>query len=404
MDIIKQILNFNANREPERLQMKYDKMRSNAFSFFRGTCHLFYDQLPLGGVFKSAPLTWVCGDLHLENFGSYKGDNRLVYFDLNDFDEAALAPASWEVIRMLTSIRMWADSISMQAADEDCLCATFVDAYASTLSIGKAYWIERETAHGLIRVLLEDLQNRHRTQFLDGRTTIKGKRRQFKIDGVKTLPVTAEQHATVSAFMKGFVDTQPNPDFYHVIDIARRVAGTGSLGVDRYSVLVEGKGSPNHNYLLDLKECPPSSLAPALKAAKITQPKWKTQAQRVVTIQYQMQAVSMAFLQPVALGEKSLVLRGLQPTEDRVSLDLTTQSLSDTAHLMTNMGQLLAWAHLRSSGRAGSANADELIDYGKRKKWRSKLLDTSHDLAAEVQRDAATFNAAYDDHALTLPA
>jgi len=25
-------------------------------------------------------------------FCSYKGDNRLVYFDINDFDEAALAP------------------------------------------------------------------------------------------------------------------------------------------------------------------------------------------------------------------------------------------------------------------------------------------------------------------------
>lgn len=80
-------------RDPERLQLKYSKMRSNAFVFMRATCHLFYDRLPQDDLFKRAPLTWACGDLHLENFGSYKGDNRLVYFDLNDFDEAALAPA-----------------------------------------------------------------------------------------------------------------------------------------------------------------------------------------------------------------------------------------------------------------------------------------------------------------------
>ena len=79
-------------------------MRASAFAFMRGTCHLFYDQLPRSGVFKSAPPVWVCGDLHLENFGSYKGDNRLVYFDINDFDEAALAPVSWDLVRLLTSL------------------------------------------------------------------------------------------------------------------------------------------------------------------------------------------------------------------------------------------------------------------------------------------------------------
>ena len=76
MNVASQIQRFNAGRDPERLQLKYSAMRTNPFVFLRGTCHLFYDRLPRGGVFKSAPLAWVCGDLHLENFGSYKGDNR----------------------------------------------------------------------------------------------------------------------------------------------------------------------------------------------------------------------------------------------------------------------------------------------------------------------------------------
>ena len=93
MDVISEIRTFNAGREVERLKLKYQKMRKDPFSFLRGSCHLFYKRLPEFRLFKSAPLVWVCGDLHLENFGSYKGNNRLTYFDLNDFDESALAPA-----------------------------------------------------------------------------------------------------------------------------------------------------------------------------------------------------------------------------------------------------------------------------------------------------------------------
>ena len=105
MNVIDQIKAFNTGRDPERLALKYEKMRASPFGFLRATCHLFYDRLPTGGVFKSAPPVWVCGDLHLENFGSYKGNNRLAYFDLNDFDESALAPASWDLVRMLASLQ-----------------------------------------------------------------------------------------------------------------------------------------------------------------------------------------------------------------------------------------------------------------------------------------------------------
>ena len=93
MNVIREIQAYNAGRDPERLALKYQKMRSSPFGFLRASCHLFYARLPKTELFKAAPLTWICGDLHLENFGSYKGNNRLSYFDLNDFDEAALAPA-----------------------------------------------------------------------------------------------------------------------------------------------------------------------------------------------------------------------------------------------------------------------------------------------------------------------
>lgn len=394
MDAIGQIQAYNVGREPERLLMKYRAMRASPFAFLRGTCHLFYERLPRGGVYKSAPLVWVCGDLHLENFGSYKGDNRLVYFDVNDFDESALAPASWDLVRFLTSLRVGITSLSESAAKTHMLCQTFLDAYAAALTLGKAYWVEWETAQGMVRQLLDGLRDRQRAVFLESRTVIKRKQRLLRVDGKKALPATPAQRAAVADFMQEFAKSQAHPDFYSVLDVARRVAGTGSLGVDRFAILVQGKGSPDGNYLLDLKQAQPSSLLPRLKVA---QPKWKSEAHRVVALQRRSQAVSMAFLQPVFFADSPCVLRALQPAEDRVNLSGPRRTLRELEQVLGTLGRIVAWAQLRSAGRSGSAIADELIDFGRRRKWHDSLLSASRDAAVQVHKDAAAFNAAWDD-------
>ncbi|MEO6292528.1 MAG: DUF2252 family protein [Burkholderiaceae bacterium] len=221
--LIKRIQQFNAGREPERLAMKYHNMRSSAFVYLRATCHLFPGQLPelraLGKVAK-APVVWSCGDLHLENFGSYKGDNRLSYFDINDFDESALIPASWDIVRLLTSVRL--------------ACA------------------ELEFKPDRVRELVDVL-----------------------------LAASKDRHAQVGEFMGKFAKTQHEPEFFEVLDVARRIAGNGSLGVDRFVVLVRGKGNPDNNYLLDLKQAVPSALTAALT---LKQPAWASEGERVVAL------------------------------------------------------------------------------------------------------------------------
>ena len=397
MDVINEILAFNAGREQERLQLKFQKMRVDAFSFLRGTCHLFYNRLTEIKLVKSAPIVWVCGDLHLENFGSYKGGNRLAYFDLNDFDEAALAPASWDLVRILTSLIVGADSLSIRLPEAKKLCAVFLNSYGSALSQGKAYWIENETAQGLIRDLLESLQSRKRARFIRTRTASQGPACALKIDGKKTLAVTEGQRAAVMAFMRRFAKTQPQPKFFQVLDVARRIAGTGSLGVQRYVILVEGKGSIGGHYLLDLKQSLGSCVAPHFESL---QPLWPSQAHRIVALQYRMQAMPVAMLQPVQFEGSAYVLRELQPTEDRVSLDRAQQNNEDLEMTIRAMGQMLAWAQLRSAGRSGSATADELIHFSQRKKWKEKLLAASQACAQQVNKDAAVFNRAFDSGAL----
>ncbi|AMO95733.1 hypothetical protein CFter6_3081 [Collimonas fungivorans] len=399
VNVVKRIQEYNAGRDPQRLQLKYKNIRNDPFTFLRGTCHLFYERLPQSGVMRSAPLAWICGDLHLENFGSYKGDNRLAYFDLNDFDEAALAPVSWELVRLLTSVLIAADAAPDGPADSRLLCRSFIDAYGAALTLGKPRWVERDTAQGMVGDLLNSLRGRQRADYLNARTVRKGKLRVLNADGKKALPASDKQRAKVTAFMKRFAAEQANPDFYKVLDVARRIAGTGSLGVDRYTILVQGKGSPDGNYLLDLKQTLPSSLAPFLK---VPQPKWLNQAQRVVSLQRRCQAVSMAFLQPVMLGKTAYVLRGLQPSEDRVALKQPRHTLAEIQQVMTVMGNIVAWAQLRSAGRQGSAIADELIAFGESKKWKKQLLDAAQDCAAQVRKDWQTYSKAYDVGAFKL--
>ncbi|SCC93779.1 conserved hypothetical protein [Thiomonas sp. X19] len=393
IDPVRAIRSFNAGRDPERLALKYRAMRQSRFAFLRGSCHLFHDRLPAAKLFTKAPTAWLCGDLHLENFGSYKGDNRLVYFDLNDFDEALLGSLTLDLVRALTSILVGADVLHAAQDEALDLGRRFLDAYTQAILDGNARWVERETAHGRVRQLLGALQDRARPAFLDTRTVRKGKRRLLRVDGQKALPASDEQREQVTALLAEFAAAQAHPEFYTVLDVARRIAGTGSLGVDRYVILVQGKGSPDANYLLDLKQALPSALAGHVATR---QPKWASHAHRVVGVQQRMQAVSMAFLRPLKWKQESYVLRGLQPSEDRVALDRTQPSMAELEGVIRTMGRLTAWAQLRSSGRGGSATTDELQDFAAGRKWGKTLMAAAQDCARQCEQDWKAFAAAFD--------
>src|ERR1039457_3074817 len=111
--IVKRIVKFNKYIDPEMLKLKYAAIRESPFRFFRGTCHLYYEDIPKKSFILKSPKSWICGDLHLENFGSFKGDNRLAYFDMNDFDESILGPCLLDVTRLCTSIFLAEDMMEV---------------------------------------------------------------------------------------------------------------------------------------------------------------------------------------------------------------------------------------------------------------------------------------------------
>ena len=392
-DAAQQIKRFNAGREPERLQRKYAAMRASPFAFLRGSCHLFYARMARGGVHKAAPVGWVCGDLHLENFGSYQGDNGLDYFDINDFDESALAPLTWDLVRLLASVQVGATTLQVSDSKAQRLCAAFVEAYAESLALGKSYWVERDTATGLVHDLLKELRGRSPATFVERRTRRKGRRLVIATDTGKALPLLPDQRDRVQSFMRDFAKTQPDPRFFEVLDVGRRIAGTGSLGVERYVILVRGEGVSDKCLLLDLKVSAASSLAPRLK---VVQPRFASQAERIVATQRRLQAVPMDFLHALPFAGGSAVLRGLQPSEDRVELDRAGGDLKALTGFITALGRVVAWAHLRSAGQRGAAGPDDLVAFGRRRKWREPLLAAARACAAQTQADAAAFNLAFD--------
>jgi uncharacterized protein (DUF2252 family) len=401
-DVWELIRAFNRHRDLNIVAQKYRKMRKNAFAFFRGTCHLFYRDLPVSSLDNLVPRTWICGDLHLENFGAYKGDDsprerlrqRQIYFGIDDFDECMLAPCTWDLARLLTSIFLAVDSLSIEQADGQRLAQVYLDSYAKTLSSGKIRAIVADNAKGVVADLLKTLERRKRSDLLDERTELIKNRRQLKFDDEKILKISPEKYARVERAIFEWAQTQAKPDFFDVLDIGFRVAGTSSLGLDRYLILIAGKDSPDRNYLLDFKQQPTYILPTFLTSL---QPQWANSATRVMTVQELVQSAPPALLAAIEFDESSYLLRELQPSQDKIELNDGKIGIDRFEKLIETMAEITAFTHLHGSGKMGAAIAQDLIDFGKNLDWQQQVLFYASNYAGQVQIDYQDFCQATSD-------
>jgi uncharacterized protein (DUF2252 family) len=137
-----------------------------------------------------------------------------------------------------------------------------------------------------------------------------------------------------------------------------------------------------------MKEARPSSLA---KHVDIKQPKWKHEAERVITIQTRMEFCQPALLRPVFYNKKWFVLKELQPVQNKVDLTLAKGKLKKLEDIIHPMARLAAYAHLRSTGRQGSSTADELAEAVSRPKWLNQRIELAKELAAQTHKDYKNF-------------
>ncbi len=387
-DVLQLIQLFNQHRNPDILPRKYASLRKNIFEFYRGTCHLFYHDLPVEFVQSSAPSVWICGDLHLENFGTYKGDDRQIYFGINDFDEGSLAPCTWDLTRLVTSILVAATSLDLKPAEAQILARSYLTTYANALATGRIRSIVADNAHGIVEKLLINLQQRNRLNLLAEKTDLIKDRRHLRFDDEKVITIDKQKYRQVKQEIESWAKTQADPGFFEVLDIGFRIAGTGSLGLDRYLILVVGKGSPDRNYLLDFKQQSISALQPYLTKS---QPQWQNQATRVMKIQQLVQSAPPALSAAIEFNGSSYFLRELQPTEDKINLKADKYSLTQLEKLIETMAQVTASAHLHGSGKSGAAIADELMVFGNNLAWQQDVLTYASKYATQVQLDYQDF-------------
>jgi len=394
-DPVDAIVAVNRGRDPQLLVRKFEAMAADRFAFLRASAGLAHAALDLAAL-PPSPLGWVCGDLHLSNFGCFRGLNRLVYFDLNDFDEAARLPIAVDLLRFTVSILTAASGFGLIREEAETLCAEALVRYGEALARGKAFWLERETARGPIGALLERVSTRRRRDLLARRTRLRGGRRTIVIDDVHTLPMPPDGalREQLAEALRSLGQLYESPEFFLPRDFARRVAGMGSLGLPRYVALVQGRGDPDRNALIDFKLAAPSSASGALPGFE--QPAWADQAQRVVTVQDICQAACPAYLTAMSIGGRPFVVRELQPVEDRVALDHLTRQPKRLADTLGSMAEVAAYAQLRGAGRMGSAGPDPMIEFGfdlmaQLRPW----LDAAREIDARNAQAYRAFRAAW---------
>lgn len=389
-NVYEKICAYDQGLLPAMLEFKYKRMRIDYYRFFRGSCHLYYEnllknkkELPL------SPVTWICGDLHMENFGSFKGDNRLVYFDLNDFDESILAPVSCELIHFLSSIFIAFETLQLEDKKANNMAAHFLKKYSETLASGKSSYIDPQSAQGIVRKFLSTVSKRPLEELLKKRTIEKNDQLTLHVNNKKYLAIDKELRNELILHLTDWIVNQSgSPYNFEVSDVVFRKAGLGSLGLKRYMILLKSTNVKEEYLLLDMKQARPSALVPYIS---IKQPGFNTEAERIISIQQRMQNVTAALLSTTVFKDDSYVIHELHPTRDSLNFDLIKHDYRNIYQAINDMAVLTASSHLRSSGREGSAIADELIAFGKNTEWHTGMTDEAVLQCDEVKKNYEAF-------------
>ena len=346
------------------------------FPFLQGYRYIFAQDFVKLYKYKPKVKTWICGDMHFENFGSYKGENRLVYFDLNDFDESVLAGPEPDICRFLTSFIIAAGQMKVAAIGLHKALHDIMSAYITTIDNCKALMLEHEVAHGIFKKYFDHLSTFDRETFI-AKHTIKHKGvLRLKEDNVHLMNL---DDSLKSRIYEGLQHLSHIPRFEHLVfeDAAFRIAGTGSLGLQRYAVLCYSK-KKGKRYLIDVKEARVSCFRDLID---IKQPRFKNEADRVNQVGHIMQFNSPAYSSTTKINNKWYIVKEMQLLDDKVAVSGLDSDFGNLSAVSKEMAVLIAWSQIRSSGHLGSSTADDLKRFAVKKQWQKDIIDLSGELA-----------------------
>ena len=366
-------------RDPAWLRLKLDRLCASPFGFLRGTFHLFVDDWSSVGddPLAAGAAQPIVGDLHLENFGAFRAADGTVVFDVNDFDETAPFTPALDLVRLGTSIVL-ADDRHGDARAVDRIEAMVAAWLAAARSLDLRP-IGAKDAPAVVRALVDNADEASRATWLERRVEGAAGQRRFKqSDKYQRLGDEAVRASIVAAMRDFGARCAERPEdvagWPHVLDVAVRVAGTGSLGRWRWVILAQGKSDKvGKERILELKEALPSSLAAEESCAEA--------AERVITSQRCLQGAPPAYLGVATVGNRAFTVRELQPTEAK--LDVAALKGADLDGLAAACGTVLGRLHRRIGG-----------DLAARVEARDRTI--SRRVAASALRYAAQVA---DDHA-----
>ena len=385
--VTKKILNYNSKRNKNFIHLKYKAISEGPHRFFRGTNHLFVEHIAKEPILKGVPFTYVCGDMHLENFGSYKGNSGLVYFDINDFDEACIAPCTFDLVKFCVSVYLTGEELKFSEEESLSICQSFLESYKHAIFTGHSSRLENATAKGIIKTFFNKVEKRKSKQFLKERIEQENKKAFIKADFKHYYPLAkSEKQLLKKTIYKWVEENKHDKDLYIFMDAAYRIAGTGSLGLNRYCALVRDNKKTTY-VLLDIKQAENIALEKMFSSKQL---KYKSPAHRVVHIQKRMNDTAPAAFTTMQVEKEHYILKKHRPQEDKFTLLAFKEEKADFRKLVKELGSLVAWAQLRSSGLDGTATGDDLIKFVQTNKL-NQVTPTANKLYKQVLADYKSY-------------
>jgi uncharacterized protein (DUF2252 family) len=326
------------------LRDKHAHMRDDLYAFLRGT---FYRWAQLCPAYvpeaRRAPRVIAVGDLHLDSFGTWRDAEGRLAWGVDDFDCAYPLPYTNDLIRLATSAKIARDAglIDIKLGDA---CDTILDGYTSTLRQGGRPMVFAEEHEHLEKLGIDVL--RPPRGFWD-------KLRSHP--RVRDVPRSATR--ALDALLPGPVDDDV---------IVRRVAGMGSLGQPRFTLVAEYEGGAISR---EVKELTPSDCVWAFGRGGRSQPYYERAMSRAVRSPDPFQKV---------VGK--WIVRRLSPDSNPIEMSTLTGKRNEM-RLLRAMGAEAANVHLGTRGRRGAV----LADLRRRKgRW---LHDAAKTMAKVLERE-----------------
>lgn len=369
-------------RVQDLVPIRYGRMLSSAFAFFRGGAAVMAADLAPGP--DTGLRAQLCGDAHLSNFGVFSAPDRRLVFDCNDFDETLPGPFEWDVKRLVASIAIAGRERGFGRGDRrralEATGAAYREAmreFAEMRNLDVWYArIDVDAAQERLRSSLSASRRRNIDRNLAkarAKDSVRAMRkltttnREGKLRIVAEPPLItplsdlaegAETEGALLPILESYTSTLSDDrrrlvaDFDYV-DAARKVVGVGSVGTRAWIILMMGRdeGDP---LFLQAKEARESVLEPYLGKSE-----YENHGRRVVEGQRLMQAASDIFLgwvEAKGLDEQSRCFYVRQLWDGKGSADVERLSAEELGMYGQLCARTLARAHARSGDRVAIAS------------------------------------------------